>query len=659
MARPPTEGLQDDIRVLLHSYPKGLSIEEISNHLTVSRTTTAKYLNAMEQTGQIESRPYGPAKVYTLTERIPVENIVSLLPHLILVLDESLRVRQANDALLDFFQLDKTELVGHEIQYSPLGSYMNESRLNDLHQVVQGAPRFIEEDITRDGITTYFTIRLIPALFEHGKKGVVLIFEDITALKLAQTHLEELVRERTNELEKVNKKLCDENAKYRKVRDELAVKEKLYERLVESSTDLILKFSSDGVLIYGNPAATTTLGLHPSPGAAYHLKGTCIPDIPDYQEFADTLISSLRNDTSLILKREISYQDQNPLWITWSFRAISSSSGGTEILCVGTDITERVLSERLVVESEHTFSNIISHLPDPTFVISPERRILVWNKAMEEMTGVNAVNVIMKERSLFTSSIYGYTRPILADLIFDPNNSEIKKHFHNLYQEEGMISAETKGIGKMGEEVIFWVNVTPLKDRDGHIIGAIQSMRDITPLKSLESSLMQSEGLMRGIIDASKDLIVVLDESKKYIIVNSAYERIFQCNSTELEGKSIAEIPLPGDANLWTRSIDTLIQTRLSNRIEMTYVRDSHEHWLDCYLVPFFPMPSEKLHILLEIRDISGLKGGDQALWGEETALQEINKQVSQLIPTLNLRSWIAPLPLFMIILFACTGNFI
>lgn len=48
------EGLQNDIRALLHSYPKGLSIEEISTHLSISRTTTAKYLNAMEQTGQIE-----------------------------------------------------------------------------------------------------------------------------------------------------------------------------------------------------------------------------------------------------------------------------------------------------------------------------------------------------------------------------------------------------------------------------------------------------------------------------------------------------------------------------------------------------------------------------------------------------------------------------
>jgi PAS domain S-box-containing protein len=660
MARTPTEGLQNDIRVLLRTNPKGLSIEEISTRLSISRTTTAKYLNAMEQTGQIESRPYGPAKVYTLTERIPLDNLVSILPYMIIVLSDSLTILQVNNALLDFFKLEKNDLAGRDLRYTSLGSYLNDSRLQILQDAIEGIPQFIEEDITIEGTTSFFTIRIIPTLFENGGKGIVIVFEDITALKNAQIHLEELVEKRTSELEKVNKKLSEENTKYRKVREQLALKEHQYEQLVENSTDLILKFSSDGILIFYNLTAGSVLGIDSSQNKEYQFIGSCIPDNPSNQEFADSLISSLISDPTVIKKKEIEYLDgKEPIWISWTFRNISSQiTSAPEILCIGTEITERILSERRHTKSEQQLSEILSHLPDPTFVINPQRKIVLWNKAMEEMTGVEAEAVVGKERTFFTPSIFGYSRPILADLIFDPDSEEYVKYFQNLLKEEEVLTAETTGIGKKGEEVIFWVKVTPLKDENEQAIGAIQSMRDITSIKALEASLIQSEGLVRGILEASKDLIVVLDHEKRYSFLNSAYEKVFRCNIGELKGKSILDIPLPGDPEVWNRSIDSLIQTRLSNRVEVPYSHDSHDYWLDCYLVPFSPPPTGKMHILLEIRDVSGLKGGNTALWKEETALQEIGKQVSRLIPTLNMSNCMVLLPVIAIMLLAFTGNY-
>lgn len=661
MARTPTEGLQNDIRVLLHSYPKGLSIEEISNHLDISRTTTSKYLSAMEQTGQIESRPYGPAKVYTLTERIPIENIVSLLPHLILVLDNTLTIRQANDSVLEFFHLEKTDLLGREIQFSPLGSYVNEARVEVLKRAMEGIPQFIEEDITIEGNTSFFYIRIVPTIFEHGGKGIILIFEDITALKSTLAHLEELVEARTSELEKTNKKLCNENAKYRKVREQLALKEHQYEQLVESSTDLILKFSSEGALIYSNSQAGIVLGITNSKKKKYSLKGICIPDLPDYQEFADSLISSLMANPEVIKKREIAYpNDENPIWISWTFRSIpSQSSTAPEILCIGTEITERIISEKRLIESEHQLSDILSHLPDPTFVINPQRKIVFWNKAMEDMTGVNAESVVGKERSFFTPSIFGYSRPILADLIFDPDNMENQVYFQNLSRGEEVITAETKGISKGGDEVIFWVKATPLKDADGKIVGVIQSLRDITTIRSLEDSLIQSEEMVRGILDASKDLIVVLDQDKRYSYINSAYEKFFGCESGEMKGLTITDHPLPGDPEFWNRTIDSHIQTRLGNRVEVSFTYDSREICLDCYLIPFFPHSPEKIHVMLDFRDVTRLKGEEITLWEDEIPLQEIGKQISRLIPTMSLKNWTSLIPILSVLLFAFIGNYI
>lgn len=634
MARTPVEGLQNGIRDLLRRNSKGLSIEEISTNLSISRTTTAKYLNAMEQTGQIESRPYGPAKVYTLAERIPINNILSLLPHPILMLDDTFVIKQVNESFLEFFKLSEDDLIGRDIRYSPLGMYVNEERLEVLNQVMGGDPRFIEEDITREDITTHLFIRLMPTLFEQGTKGIIVILEDITQLKNTLAHIEELVRDRTAELEHANKKLGEENARYKKTREELELNMHQYEQLVEHSTDLILKFSSEGELIFYNTLAAEILEISSS-HEKYFLKGVCIPDTPDMQEFADSLVDDLLKTPGLILKKEIEYISKNKtIWISWTFKTIVlHERSSPEILCIGTDITDRVFSEGKIIESEHNLSGIINHLPDPTFVIDTDRRVILWNKAMEEMTGVRSEHVIGKERNIFTPSIFGYSRPILADFVFDPDNGEIKSYFQNMTLEDGVLTAETKGIGKDGKEVIFWVKASPLMDVKGTRIGAIQSMRDITTIRNLENALIKSEEFVRNILNASKDLIVVLNPQRQYAFVNKAYENFFSCDGKELKGIHIDDNPLPGDKDFWSVTLDSVDKTRLGNRVEIFFSYDSREIWLDCYIIPIFIEVSGEMQILLDFRDITRLKGKETTLWDDEITLQEIGRQVSRIIP--------------------------
>ena len=75
------------IRDLLKEHPKGMTIEEISRLLPLNRTSTAKYLNTLLISGQADMRTYGRAKVFSLTQRVPLSNLMSLSSELILVLD--------------------------------------------------------------------------------------------------------------------------------------------------------------------------------------------------------------------------------------------------------------------------------------------------------------------------------------------------------------------------------------------------------------------------------------------------------------------------------------------------------------------------------------------------------------------------------------------
>ena len=91
------------IRTILSENPKGITIEDIAKKLPLNRTSTAKYLNTLQISGQAEMRTFGRAKVYTLSQRIPFSQMLNLSSDLLLVLDQDLIIKQVNEPFIRVF----------------------------------------------------------------------------------------------------------------------------------------------------------------------------------------------------------------------------------------------------------------------------------------------------------------------------------------------------------------------------------------------------------------------------------------------------------------------------------------------------------------------------------------------------------------------------
>jgi CheY-like chemotaxis protein len=136
-------------------------------------------------------------------------------------------------------------------------------------------------------------------------------------------------------------------------------------------------------------------------------------------------------------------------------------------------------SEKLLVE-------IINFLPDATFAIDTSGAVISWNKAMEEMTGVKAEAIMGKGNHEYSLPFYGTRRPILIDLITKPDNEVRRKYYSIIKQEGGMLIAETESARPKGKPSVLWAKATPLYNPKGEIIGAIESIRDITEFRKPE-----------------------------------------------------------------------------------------------------------------------------------------------------------------------------
>ncbi|UUX93107.1 PAS domain S-box protein [Methanoplanus endosymbiosus] len=149
-------------------------------------------------------------------------------------------------------------------------------------------------------------------------------------------------------------------------------------------------------------------------------------------------------------------------------------------------------SQEKLRESENRLSNIINFLPDATFAIDKEGRVITWNKAMEKMTGISASEIIGKGNYEYSMKVYGKRRPLLIDFIL---NDKLKKEINYpvLYEEGNKLIAENYvPYLAEGKGAYIWFTASPLYDSEKNIVGAIESMRDISEVKSAEEKIVQT-----------------------------------------------------------------------------------------------------------------------------------------------------------------------
>jgi PAS domain S-box-containing protein len=153
------------------------------------------------------------------------------------------------------------------------------------------------------------------------------------------------------------------------------------------------------------------------------------------------------------------------------------------------DVTKYRRAEEALRESEQRLSDIIDFLPDATFAVDREGKVIAWNRAIEEMTGVLKAEMIGKGNYDYSVPFYGKHRPILIDLIF-MDRKEIEDKYYFVLRKEDQLIAETFIPRLNGNDDVFlWGIASPLYDRSGCIVGAIESIRDITRYKQFEEDL--------------------------------------------------------------------------------------------------------------------------------------------------------------------------
>lgn len=172
---------------------------------------------------------------------------------------------------------------------------------------------------------------------------------------------------------------------------------------------------------------------------------------------------------------------------------MSTEDGGEYLILNIQDMTDQVQLWKVTLEKDNLsnsldlLKNILQYLPDPTFVIDTTGKVIAWNREMETFTDVTAEEVIT-EKTSYAKAIYHEERPVLIDLVIRPD-LDIAGYYDKLQLEEGIYSAEVHFDTPSGKTRYIWITASPLYDTKGELIGAIETIREISDLKNALKTL--------------------------------------------------------------------------------------------------------------------------------------------------------------------------
>jgi PAS domain S-box-containing protein len=486
------------IKDILNKNPQGMTITQIAQKTRINRNTVGRYLENLLVSGQVEMRRFGMKKIYALSQRVALSSILSISSELVVQMDSSLRIIYANEPFLNLVGSDNNNLIGKNIEYTPVSMVFDELFTGFIENIKEGvlgkewSGEFILS--TKD---IHLFCRIIPTVFDDGRKGVSVILEDITSQKKAEDAKKE--------------------------------SEEKYRTLVNRANDVICVLQ-DGIIKMFNPRLPEFWG-----GSEEEIMGRPFTDFV-HPEALSELISNYN--------RRISGESFPSLYETTLMRKDGSRSfvelnagfimfeGRPADLVIARDINDRKRVQEALSRSEELYRTLSEASNDLIFVIGRNDLVEYVNSYTAAMVNKPINQIIGSPRTSFFSPETATNQKKTLDSVF-ATGSSVRS------------SSPLTFNGR-----IYWYDhvLTPLKEPDNHVRSVLGISRDITERKVAEEALFASEKRFHSLAEMLPQSIWECDDRGNVTFVNHRTYEMYGYEPEDVEkGMTIWQTIHPDD----------------------------------------------------------------------------------------------------------------
>jgi PAS domain S-box-containing protein len=403
--------------------------------------------------------------------------------------------------------------------------------------------------------------------------------------------------------------------------------EERYRSAVEKISDIIYHASVNGAFNFISPNVETLVGY-----AAREFYGS--PDLwrtllhPDDRPRYSQRISnqSLGVDSFALEYRILPKGKASYRWVRDSVTYTRDHQGNILYLTgLLSDITNRVQLQDALVKSEELKTNVLESVKEGVVVYDAHLVCLDWNISMELITGIKRDEVVGKNLA-----------DIPAVIGLDELRPLIKQALHGTDE----VSSEDIPLTLPNEiePRYIWARYSPLRDKQGSILGVVGIITDVTSRRRLEHEAKESEQILRNVIDGMGDALMICDLQGKVWEVNREFSRITGYQRSKVLGM-VFPYPwlLEEEMARFVKWIAALRDMNELRDFDMTWKRDDgHMVAMSLNTTLLRNALGEPVAMLNISRDISDRKRLALELEKKNTQIEMLNRIISKANATID-----------------------
>ena len=280
------------------------------------------------------------------------------------------------------------------------------------------------------------------------------------------------------------------------------------------------------------------------------------------------------------------------------------------------EIEERKKTEEALRASEDKYRSVVDHIGIGVSLISPDMEIVTLNNQMKK----------------WFPDIDVSTKPLCYEAFNNPPRETVCSYCLTIKTlQDGQVHESITETPAGNEIRHFRVISSPIKDKKGKLLSAIEMVDDITEWMKVQEKLRESEANYRTIFETTGTATMIIEEDNTVSLVNTEFEKQYGFSKEEIEGrKSWMEFICEDDLERMKRYRHLrMIDPDAAPRNYETRFVDSHGRVRDVFAtISMIPGTKKSVASLLDITD---RKQAEEAVKKRERELEMKSRNLEEL----------------------------